>query len=278
MESIQSNIKNNIPGFVAVVLFLGTSVYLTVEMTRNAGLKDDLKNEKVVSESMLSEKLLAEKATVKVTAELASSRQKEHDLQQALDAETTKSKSAENKIKSFNNRSKSISRLENKIQALSGSKSYLEEELAQSKQSIENLQHSYNGLELTARLAQEQNHELSSQLASCKTSNPNALNEILIESKKKNNKLTVRSKRTKQLIVHLETPVTANNLSFKITDPAGNDLNDKHGVITVYKTEVGTQNRTQLTFSPKHPLKEGLYTIQVSNENRLISSLQVRLR
>lgn len=58
----KATLANNLFASVSLLLFIGAIAFLSVEMGRITKLEDDLKKEKLISESQLSEKLLVEKA------------------------------------------------------------------------------------------------------------------------------------------------------------------------------------------------------------------------
>jgi hypothetical protein len=69
---------------IALLLFIGSVVYLTVEMGRNSRLEDELKTEKLTSEILLSEKLFMEKEIMKLKEELKSIQTQNSELDNQL--------------------------------------------------------------------------------------------------------------------------------------------------------------------------------------------------
>lgn len=84
---------------IALLLFIGSVVYLSIEIGRNSRLENDLKVEKLTSEKLLSEKLSLEKDNVKLKSELKSLEENNKDLMKEIKDLTNKLASTEKGFK-----------------------------------------------------------------------------------------------------------------------------------------------------------------------------------
>ena len=292
MSTLREKVKHNISATVAVLLFLGSVLYLTLEMTRNSRLENELKSELVAKESLLSEKLSLMKENAILKTNYKDAREKNHTLESSLRVVRNKLEEANqdlNKLKSQNSSASLLNKQNKKIEALN---SELEDQQRLYQNSLGELQKLNDGLNLMVSLLQDQNDELRRNLDAASLSR---MNDIQTEAAKKNNKLTVNAKRTKKLSVNLDVPANANNLNFRITDPSGKEFTDVDGTISViaqpHKTKQSqafysesnsipelTYNRVEMIYSPKKKLIPGVYTIKVMCDAGTIGSLQLKLR
>ena len=169
----------------------------------------------------------------------------------------------------------------------------LEQQITDNKNSLTHLQSLNQDLEKTVDVLQKQNNDLARQLDALRLS---SIDETLVESTMKNAKQTVKSKRTKNIIVDVDVFSKAKDLNFKITDPSGRELTEKEGTRGVKMISENKQNpnafyvaaqssvpppsynRVELIYTAKEKLAAGTYKIELFSSSMSIGSLQVKLR
>lgn len=287
-----SSAKNNIAAAVAVVLFIGSIIFLSVEMGRNNHLEGELKNERLSSETMLSEKLSLEKGIAKIKSELKSLEWTNSDLNEALTASTKKLEKADDDLGRSEIQISSQAHLIKQIKELLKLKEDSELQLANYKISLQQLQSLNNDLEMAIGSIQQQNKDLLDELNIIGLV---SMNEVLMESTKKNGRLTVKAKRTKNFIVNVGIPANAENLSVNITEPSGKKLADKEGTVAIkiirenkpqskafyvaYSSSAPpAYNQVQIIYVANDRLLPGTYKIEILSNAVSIGSLQVKLR
>lgn len=292
MVTENSSAKNNIAAGVAVLLFIGSIIFLSIEMGRNNQLEGDLKNERLSSESMLSEKLSLDKAIAKIKSELKSLEGKNSDLDEALTASFKKLETADDDLRRSKSQISSQAHLRKQIKELQKLKEDSELQLANYKISLQQLQSLNDDLEIAVGSLQQQNKGLLDELNAIRLV---SMNEVLVESTKKNGRLTVKAKRTKNLIVNVDIPANAENLSFKITSPSGKELTNKEGTIAINIVRENkprskafyvansslappAYNQVQISYVANDKLLPGIYKTEILSNSVSIGSLQVKLR
>ncbi|HTJ48882.1 MAG TPA: hypothetical protein VL443_05445 [Cyclobacteriaceae bacterium] len=287
------NKRSGIVTAIAILLLIGAGIFLTVEMNLNNRLVDDLKNEKLNAESLLSQKLSVGKELHKITSDLKQGEEKISDLNKLLLASLQKLETAQRDLKKSKDQTATVARLKKESKELLKQKEYLEQQVAYYKISLKDLQSSNDDLKKAVALLQQQNKDLTDALNEQRLA---SMNEILIESRKKNNRLTVKAKRTRNLVVSVDLPSNADKLSYKIVDPFGEELTEKDGTISskivsenkprsqaFYTAEnsavpKSTFNRVEITYLAKEKLTAGTYKIDIQSNSKSIGSLQVMLR
>lgn len=286
--------KNQIPKIVAAtvtVLLVSVCVYLAMEISANNKMEESLRDERLKSETMLSEKLLLEKEIAKFKNEIGLLKGKNVDLDRIL-SETERKLDDRNKdINKLQKQNASLSHIKKQYADLLKLKDELESQLANHNGAYKQLQHQNEDLKQTIAQLEQQNQTLTMQV----NSRLAAINEARVESRKRNDVLTVRARKTRKMLVNLHVPSWANRLSFRVIDPSGKELTDKDGTVAyqVVKENVSPQfiaslnglpklnttyKEVEMVFVPTAKLTSGLYTIEVKDEKLHIGSLQVRFR
>jgi myosin heavy subunit len=293
MENNNNSRRTSTLAAIAILLLIGTGIFLGFQLNKNGKLEADLKNEKLSAESLLSQKLSLDKEMLKIRTDLKQAEAQRAALDKSLADLTSKLDAAERDLKSIQRQNGSVSQLKKQIQELSTQRDGLERQIAQSKASLSQLQESNDDLQKMVALLQQQNHALSEELNSTRLA---IMNDMLVASTKRNSKLTVKARRTNQLVVDMDVAGQAENLSFKVINPAGVELTDNHGsyqVQTIVPNKKASQafyvaptsslpapsfKRIQMTYQAKQKLSPGIYHIEVLSNSRSIGSLQVKLR
>ncbi len=115
----------------------------------------------------------------------------------------------------------------------------------------------------------------------------------LIESSRKNGKLTVMSRRTRKIAVSFKVPENmVESISFKIMKPDGSQIggkndqgltfevtNDDAGLLVNSSSEViKVSKKIEMTYEPKEKLKAGVYKVEMFNGEKYVGACNVKLR
>ena len=292
-ENNSNNKRKTVIATIAILLLIGSLVYVSVQHGRNANLEKSLKEGKLTSESLLSEKLFLEKEILKFKSELQSLEGTNSELDKSLHERSQRVQMVEAALRKMQKQSGSITLLKKQSQALATLKYELEQQLAYYKQSLRELQVNNEELVATVELLQHRNKDLAAELDAVRLA---SMDEVLTESVKKNGKLSVKAARTKAIIVNVNVPAAAENVTFKIKDPAGNVLAVNDGSMTFHTImDSGTQpqafyvstnsaaflpryKKMQMVYHSNKKLQAGIYVVEIQNNSQSIGTLQVKLR
>jgi myosin heavy subunit len=271
----------------AVLIFAGFLVY------RNLDMKDQLKNEKIRSESLFSEKLNLEKNLEMFKQQLATLEGKNAKLDRVIKETSDKLAKKEAEIRKLNAENASLAGLKQKNAELEQLRAQLEEDV--------------RGLNLNLEKLMAESQQTKNDLQAMKTKNEslaehNAILEAMLADnylveavKGKHDRLTVMARRTDKLIVSFELPSdVGNNITFKINTPDGKVISsennatatltfkdiDQNYMASVSGTASGNKNtrRAELAYEPEHKLVKGVYRFSVFNGKEYVGSTQVKLR
>lgn len=281
---------------ITICLFASLFVaarYITVSKQVTA----DLNDERLKSESLLSEKLQLQKEIDKFRKEIASLQGRNTELDKIL-AETSASldrKEAE--LKSIKRDNASVRDLKKQIADLNTLRNNLEAQISSLNSNIAQLKEENGNLKneneraqaMIAHLEKEKKGlESSIQLLSALT------DDNLVQVMKKNEKLTVNSRRAKKINFTFDVPQSSlGGLEFKVVSPDSKTFTKNDGSISYHMIEsdgnpvasLGTYpgqyelvQRVEMVFSPKEKLREGIYKIEVYNNGTHLGRMQVKLR
>lgn len=275
---------------VTTALFVASLFWLMNTRRVNTSLEAGLYNQKLMSEELLSEKLLLEKDMQKLKEQLATMRGQNHDLDNLFKTATAQLESRESEYNRMKRENASLHQIKKQRQELVALQSQLENEIQHLKTAHAELQARNMELDRTVMSLEERNRILTDDLnkqmfASVDQSQMQAV-------KGKNEKLTVKAKRTKKLIANFEVPSNLKNLSFRITDSRGNLLTQNDGTIVsnatpsdnnfIASTDSDAQGnklqKVEVMYIPKQRLRTGVYTVEILNENLHVGSLKVKLK
>ncbi len=279
-------------GIKTGLMLLSALILLTIVVVirhdkEKEALSKSLSKERLANEQRLSEKLQLEKEIKDFKQKLASYQGKNAELdkyltemkdklakkEQAL-ATLSIQQSNERKLRDETSNLKKLrADLDKKMSELTTENATLVEKLKQSDLLVANLRDELSAIQ-NPELGQEKN-----VLA----------DNYRLETLKKNDKLTVRAKKTGKMIVSFDTPakeLASYNLVVK--EQSGADLKGKivmtsHDIASaLYASNSDPdiqrlQKRIELKFTPEQPMKRGIYAIQVFENNILVGNAQVRL-
>ncbi len=279
---------------VIVAGVIAIAVILTgLSFQSKSKFKKLLTDENLKSEMLLSEKLALDKAVKNYQLDITDLQSKSDGLDKLI-AEANidiQNKNAEiNKLKTAN---VSIKNLKGRIAELESLKKQLNEELAQSNNSLAQ--------------AKSENEKLNNELASASKTIEGLESDIAILKvmfsynyrtealRGKNEKLTVNAKRTNKLLVSLDVPGNiGNDIHFKVVTPEGKELSSKKDLAAIIKitengdgllasstlTNVGSAGtkRVEMSYKPTQKMSKGIYQFNLYNEDRFLGSAQKRLK
>lgn len=289
MVTTESRSKNNsIFTVIILLLLLGLSLWLTIEKVINTKLVDDLKVEKLSAETLLSEKLSLQKELIKIKSALNTANGENINMNVLLKESLHKTDKAERNLANSLKVNNTMGLLEKEIIECQKFKDSLVRELVILNTSLNQHKNSTKEMEKIIALMRYENQQLQEEI---NTRRPTSLNDALIESNKRNGKLTVKGNRTRKFVITTDVPYDLKNLTVKVTDPLGREIpvNDSDLSVRVVKEHTSeafpTQNigeisfkRLEMVITPHVKLTNGIYKILIMNDRVSIGSLQVKFR
>jgi myosin heavy subunit len=270
-------------------LFVASLFWLINTKRINNSLEAGLQKQMLKSEELLSEKLLLEKDIQRFNEQLFALKEENLEFDNLVKSTEAKLKSQESSYNRMKRENMSLAQVKKQRQELIALQSQLENEITALKSSYTRLQEQNQDLNNTVTALQERNKILNDDLNKAMFA---AVDQSQIHALKgRNERLTVRAKRTKKLVANFEVPASLKNLSFRIVDPKGNALTANHG--TIASTSMPSENnitassgsdvpgnklqKIEMVYLPKEKLKTGVYTVEILNENLYVGSLKVKL-
>lgn len=224
---------------VATALCIGSLIWLMSTRGVNSVLETSLEQEKLKSESLLSEKLLLEKDLEKMRVQLSSLKGINDDLDETVRKAEAKFADREAELNRLKRQNSTLADVRKQRQDLLRVQRELENELTALKGSYAALENENRMLSNNIVQLQERNRILSEDLNRAMFASIDQSQVQAVKGKKE--RLTVRAKRTGKLIADFDVPANLRNISFRIVDPKGNALTEKHGSI-VYHASAADQN------------------------------------
>lgn len=257
----------------------------------NRSLEAGLNDEKLKSERILSEKLSLEKEIAKLKQSVTSLQGRNAELDKTLTSTSAKIAEKERELSRMSKENASLKQYKQQYADIQKIKNDLESQVLALNNALTAANKEKESLNRMVAELQVKNKSLSDELAQIQIA---SLDDIRVEAFKKN-KLTVSAKKTKKLDINFIIPskYSADNLTFKISDPSGQVLSPKDGTIAYVETQdapiltadasdmlyLKQTKQVKMEYKPKKKLKAGIYRIEVSSaDNAYLGSLQVRLR
>jgi hypothetical protein len=283
----------NITGLVAIVVFLGTVIYLSMVMGVNDRIERDLKKQKLKSELLLSERLAEEKKNAELNSLYA-------DLEERYSASVLNLDRTRNMViqKERELESERASANPLRIAQQATEIDWLKKKLADDSIGFVTLKASLEsdktGLHDSVTKAYENGQRYLydlNQLTQLR------LSSISTEVARKNNKLTAKASKSKSIALRISVSEDVKKLHFKIIDPAEHELVvsdknlswhlvDNHSssaskafyVNPELQTSINSNiHEVEMLYRPDKKLEAGNYTIGVYNESRLMGNIRFRL-
>lgn len=286
MENLKT--KRIVAGVIAIVMvaiLLNTyKVY-----NKNETLKSSLNSEKLVSEKLLSEKLLLKKEIDEFREEIKSLQGKNSEADRLLERANRSINDKEVQIKTLAKEAKDAKYLRGQLADIRKIRQNLLEEFNKITDYNSKLKSENDELQVTINGLLADNKSLSDKLKEKSFVGSNFKIEVL---KGKKDRLTVKAKRTEKLRIEFEVaqstyPVNSKLIHIDLLSPEGAL---KSGEITT-SVENGSElsasidnvslylapQKVTIDYSPKEPLKKGIYTAIVFHNNTFLGKAQFRL-
>lgn len=277
---------------MATALLFASLFGIAVLTNTNSELHSSIGAEKLKSESLLSEKLSLDKQLKTFKNEIASLKGTNTELDRFLAEAQQKIREKENAIAKLTQENTGMRALRKEHEEIKRMRKDLYIQLEKLKNENTSLTAQIGQLNgAIASLDQEKN-ELQAQLANAKN-NMIATNFMVAVRKKKEEKLTVRAKRTHSLAISFDLPAggaqTMNNFyRVDVVSPSGALIKGEVKETQVQKTNNFTasainiaakteKDNVALIFAPEEKLAQGIYTIIIYNGNQYLGSAQVKL-
>jgi regulator of replication initiation timing len=241
----------------------------------------------------MGEKLLLEKSVAKFKSDLSKMASENKGLSANLSEKLAELEKMEKENKRFRSTAYQVDGLKKQKAELEAMMKELERDMKHMSNSISDLTAENSKIRLENKDLMASNSKL--------TDSVNALQEVAINNSlveavqgKKKQRSTVLAKRTRGLKMEVDLPASmTENLKLKVIDPQGKELTDKDGIasitevlndgtltasLTMMEGELVASKRMKLQFEPKAKMKQGTYTLEVSNSKKSLGKIQIKLR
>lgn len=280
---------------VTATLFASV-IALTITYRSNSLLTEDLKGEKVRTESLTAEKSSLKKEIERLKMELSGFDTRNKDLERAIKEAQYKVAEREASINRLTNEKADAARkFKKELDAIKKIREDLVAQLENMKKTNTKLEAEVNELNRTIASLRRENESLYARIAE----KPMMAYNFRVEAvKKRKDRLTVKAKRINKINISFDVNNPKNlsgNVYVKVrSDKAGElegetlmafeeslELNDES---LVASTEpfilLGADDykRFNVAFDPKDKLAEGIYHIMVYNGNNYLGTAQFRIR
>ncbi|MEQ8582145.1 MAG: hypothetical protein RIC30_12725 [Marinoscillum sp.] len=292
--------KESVTAVIVTLLFvLACSVAVYFFSLKNLA-EDELTSEKVKTEKMLSEKLALSKEIEKLKGEIVGYKGKSADLDKKLSTLETQLQQKESELRNHTRKGESATAdYKKQLADLQAIRNKLNEEIARQSEQLVALQKENGNLKSTIAMMEETHEDLVTRNT--------VLSQLIsenygVEAHKKRNKLTVNSKRTKEILLGFDVPTEmTEKLSFKITSPDGNTVASNNSKTITYSvkedfefsdsevmasindtfssiSDKSNKKRVVLTYKPEQKLAGGVYMIDIFSDSTFVGSSQIRLK
>lgn len=284
-----TNVKSKAIIATAVVLLLVTLIGTAFFYNSSQSMEKSLNNEKLKSENILSEKLSLQREIADFKTQISELQGKNSELDKVLAETSKKLGEKEAMANSLIRENGNIKMLKKQLSELNKMKKDFENQVTVLNETIQNMSSEKTILNQTIASLQKENKELAANLDIISSM---TADNYLIESNRKNGKLTVMSKRTKKMAVSFKVPENiVENISFKITKPDGITIEGKDKGIaytvssngdellaSISTDEIKVSKKIEMTYEPKEKLKPGVYKVEMFNGKKYIGACNVKLR
>lgn len=287
MKTIEQREKRitSIAVLILIAALIGTGLFFTA----NRSLTKDLNNEKLKTEMMLSEKLALQKEIESFKTQINSLSGQNAELNKVLAETRQKLSEKETQFNKLVHENGNIKSLKKQVAELEQMKKDFESQVQTLNNEIKKMNDEKDELNRTIASLQEENKQLSANLNILSSM---TADNYLIETTKRNDRLTVMARRTKKMTVTFNVPENiVENISFKLTKPDGTQVDGKgNGVAYKVINEdegltasisggvIKVSKKIVMTYEPKEKQKPGIYKIEMYNGDKYIGACNVKLR
>lgn len=287
--------KESIIAIIVTVFLLASFGVCIHLMTGKNAAEKVWSEEKVKSEKMLSEKLALAKEIEKLKAEITLKSGTNGELSQSVKTLQSELSRKESQLKNLNAAYIERDKYKKELATLAQEKRLSEQQLADLTTKLRALEGSNNDMKYDAALLKSKNDALATRnemLSSLMANNYG------LEAHKKSDKLTVKAKRTKELVAGFDLPLSmTENLKFTITTPKGDKVSSEKSKTINYVASENKEENTELvaatnwktqtndftkrivlTYKPEEKLMGGVYNIDIYAGETYLGSSQIRLK
>lgn len=278
---------------ITTVLFIAAFSGLLVLQNKNWNLDQVLQDTRIQQERLVSEKLQLEKSVANFKNELEKMKGTNKEMNDRISVQLAEMEKLEKQNRKYQSTAAQVNALKKQKADLEAMVKNLEGDMLKMNSTINDLTAENMRARLENKELAANNSKLNDQV--------NALQEVAINNAlvqavqgKKKDRVTVVAKRTKELKMEVDLPASlTENLSLKVIDPQGKVLNEKDGTasitevlnderltasLTMAEGELVSSKRMKLEYTPKAKLKQGTYTLEVSNGKKSLGKIQIKLR
>jgi hypothetical protein len=275
----------------AIIILL---IIAGITLISNSKNKSNLRNEKLQNENLTSQRLQATQDLDKAKSDLVEIRSKEESSSKALADTQSKLKEKEKRIAYLSKENGSLMKDKNDLVQLQKTKMELDKAYTELKMEHQTSLSRISDLENSAIILDAEKRDLTSKL---ETSEMDRIDNVEIYGSRgnKKDKLTDIARRTKELNLNFDSPLSKTDLiSYKIITPSGSMINpeDKTSawVVVDHSQQKMTASLSSASGDPANSrqielrddsndkLKPGEYKIQVFNNNKNIGTYRLKLR
>lgn len=275
---------------VLLIVSMGSGLYLFSEKNSTQKLLGD---ERLKSEKMLSEKLALSKEIEKLKKDIRGQTGKNGELNENLKNLRQQLSQKEADLKRINGALSELNSYKRQVAELKQTKLLSDKELEELKTKLAALETQNNDMLYQVTVLQEDNNMLTERN---ETLAKLMANNYSLEAHKKKDKLTVKAKKAKEIIVGFDVPFEmGENLNFTITNPDGSKIASNNSKTISYAFNENTYNtvilastqgllfptqktkRVTLKYNPDNKMKGGVYLIEIYADKTYLGTSQIRL-
>ncbi len=278
-------------GSAIIAILLITTGIALISNSRN---KRNFNNEKLQNETLSSQKLQGSQELAKSKSDLEAITSKEDVANKALAKAESSIAEKERRIAYMSKENASLMKDKSELAQLQKSKKDLDIAYSDLKMEHQAALSQIKNLENSALIADADKRELVSKLESSRKNRIDNI-EIFGSRGNKNDNLTYKARRIKDLNLNFDSPLGKNdNLSYKIITPSGTiispedklsswlvvDHSPQKMTASLSSASGDPENLRQIVLKDKDrdKLKSGEYTIQIFSNDKNIGSYRLKLR
>ncbi len=288
----ESKIKAVAAGVTATLF--ASLITIGVMYRNNSLLSEDVKAEKVRTETLSSEKTSLKKEIEKLKLELSSFDTQNRELQNAIRTAQYQLAEKESQVNKLTKETSTIPGLKKELDAIRKIRKDLIAQLEDLKKNNSQLEAEVSELNRTIAALRKENESLYAKMGEKQMM---AYNFRVEPVKKRKDKLTARAKRTNKVNISFDVNSPKNlgsKVYVKISSDKEGELegesliamemaeelqeDELYASTEAYIISTDEYKRLSVTFDPKEKLSEGVYYVKVFNGNDYLGSTQFKLR
>lgn len=254
-----------------------------------------LSEQKLKTERMLSEKLTLSKEIEQLKKDIQAKTNVNSKMDKEMIAMQKQLSQKESQLKQLDQSITEAQRYKKQLAELAKNKELTDQELAVLQEQLKALQQQNNDMLYDLAVLKEDNNELAEKNALLSQM---MANNYELEALTKKDKLTIKSKRTKEIIAGFDVPIgMSEQLKFTITSPDGKKVASNSSKTITYAVNENVEantvivastlntvsptdftKRVTLSYKPDHKIERGIYHIEIYAEDQYVGSAQIRLK